>query len=64
MGAPVGRDRPRLGEVTDELRAIEARRLGGHHEDQLAPRAGMLLGRGRAQGGEGEGGGEADTDRQ
>ncbi len=44
--------------------AVEAGRLGGHHEDQLASRAGLLLGRGRPQGGESECEDEAAEDRQ
>ena len=43
---------------------VEARRLGGHHEDQLAARAGLLLGGGRPEGGESERDGEAGKDRQ
>ena len=73
VGALVRRDRPRLGEVADELGArpvggihphervvvrpdrvehrerllpmrVEARRLGGDHEDQLAARPRLVLG--------------------
>ena len=34
--------------------AVEARRLGGDHEDQLAAGAGLVLGRGGPRGGEGQ----------
>ena len=38
--------------------AVEARRLRGHHEEELAAVAGLVLGRGGQRGGEGQRAGE------
>ena len=43
---------------------VEARRLGGHHEDQLAPGARLVLGGGRARRPERRDDGDAGQDPQ